>query len=76
MEIFCFSLEKPCSDIFSKFNPFDKDPLTRYADNGYLLLAQSIDFPRKLTSLMPTLYCQKYAEIDLSFLEGKKKTLS
>ena len=25
---------------------------------------------------MPTLYCQKYAEIDLSFLEGKKKPIS
>ena len=32
------------------------------ADNGLMLLAQSIDSYRKLTSLMRTLCSQKYAE--------------
>ena len=49
------------------------------ADNGYLLLAQSTDSYRKLTSLMRTFCSQKYAENlleDLFFFEGKEKIFS
>ena len=49
------------------------------AENAYLLLSQSTDYHRRLTSLMRTLCSQKYAENlqgDLFFFDGKEKTFS